>query len=157
MSATPNEKMLPTHHELHVLRSRIQEIHTAIVNFEPLTAKPPILDSSVDSGVDSSEDCQWLQPESVPGLRTLREAVKKDLDVLEKVLSSCFVAIGPVVYPDFSISSSSLLILAVTRCQHCLQMPLILSLFGMRYYLLLFLWYQSSKCFDAVIRIPQHK
>jgi hypothetical protein len=65
----------------------MQEIHSAIVNFEPLAMKPPILDSSVESAADSSEDCSWLQPEHVPGLRTLREAVKKDLDILEKVLS----------------------------------------------------------------------
>lgn len=94
-------KMLPEHHDLHTLRSRIQEIHTAIVNFEPMTTKPPILDSSVDSGADSNEDCQWLQPENVPGLRTLRDAVKKDLDVLEKVLSLCFVTVEFVIHADF--------------------------------------------------------
>jgi hypothetical protein len=105
MSATTsNAQLLPTHHDLHILRSRIQGIHAAIVNFEPLTTKPPILDSSLDSGVDSNEDCQWLQPENVPGLRTLREAVKKDLDVLEKVLSSCFVNIELIVHPDFFLS-----------------------------------------------------
>jgi hypothetical protein len=48
-------------------------------------SKPPVLDSSLDVGSDSSEDAQWLQQEPVPGLKKLRDSVKIDLDVLEKV------------------------------------------------------------------------
>ncbi|KAF8892935.1 glycosyl hydrolase family 61-domain-containing protein [Infundibulicybe gibba] len=70
--------------DLQALRTRLQKIHDSICRFQPLTAKPPILDSSVD--IDSVEDNQWLQQESIPGLKKLRDAVKIDLDVLEKFL-----------------------------------------------------------------------
>jgi hypothetical protein len=75
------------HPELRQLRTRLQDIHDAISNFHPLTAKPPILDSSLDIGPggDPSEDGQWLQQEHIPGLKKLRDSVKIDLDVLEKV------------------------------------------------------------------------
>lgn len=72
------------HYELQTLRARLQGIYTSIAQFQPLTAKPPILDSSLDLG-DSTEDSQWLQQENVPGLKNLRDAIKRDLDVLEKV------------------------------------------------------------------------
>jgi len=64
------------------LRRKLQAIHNDIANFKPLTTRPTILDSSVDAGRD---DDPWLQQEIVPGLKNLRQAVKRDLDVLEAV------------------------------------------------------------------------
>lgn len=72
------------HPALQQLRLQLQSIYDAISNFQP-TSKPPILDSSLDVGGDSSEDGQWLQQEHIPGLKKLRDSVKIDLDVLEKV------------------------------------------------------------------------
>lgn len=77
------------HSGLQQLRTRLQNIHDGISNFQSLTAKPPILDSSLDLGPggDPLEDGQWLQQEHIPGLKKLRDSVKIDLDVLEKVCS----------------------------------------------------------------------
>ena len=77
------------HPALRQLRIQLQNIHDAISNFQPLTTKPPILDSSLDIGADSSEEAHWLQQEHIPGLKKLRDSVKVDLDVLEKVGFSC--------------------------------------------------------------------
>src|SRR5262245_16822362 len=76
------------HQELHALRSRLEGIHTSIVNFEPFPLKPPILDSSVSIDGDASEDSPWLRRENIPGLRNLRDSVKRDLDILDKVNNS---------------------------------------------------------------------
>lgn len=73
------------HLALQQLRSRLRGIHDAISNYQPLTAKPPILDSSLDLGTDPSEDGPWSQQEHISGLKKLRDSVKIDLDVLEKV------------------------------------------------------------------------
>lgn len=73
------------HCELHVLLTQLQKIYDSMSNFKPLTAKPPILDSSLDLGNESAEDGQWLQQEHIPGLRAIKDSVKRDLDVLQKV------------------------------------------------------------------------
>jgi hypothetical protein len=70
------------HPDLAALRARLRHIQESIENFQPLTTKPSILDSSVDV---RDEEEPWLQPETVPGLKVLRHAVKRDLDVLEGV------------------------------------------------------------------------
>jgi hypothetical protein len=75
------------HPELWLLRIRLQKIHDSISHFQPLTAKPPILDSSVDVGGESNDDSQWLQQEHIPGLKKLRDTIKIDLDLLEKVVT----------------------------------------------------------------------
>jgi hypothetical protein len=74
-----------THARLEDLRVRLQRIHSSLADFQPLTAKPPILDSSLDVDREDTEDRYWLQPEVVPGLKNLKDAVKRDLGVLEKV------------------------------------------------------------------------
>ncbi|KAG5639725.1 hypothetical protein H0H81_000005 [Sphagnurus paluster] len=71
------------HPPLQHLRIRLKDIHDAISNYQPSTARPPILDSSIDVGTD--EDGQWLQQDNVPGLKKLRDSVRIDLDVLEKL------------------------------------------------------------------------
>ncbi|RDB23624.1 hypothetical protein Hypma_009502 [Hypsizygus marmoreus] len=76
------------HPALQQLKIRLQNIHDAISTYQPLTAKPPILDSSLNTGTDTSDDGQWLQQEHIQGLKKLRDSVKVDLDVLEKFLST---------------------------------------------------------------------
>jgi hypothetical protein len=78
--STVNETVV--HHDLHVLRARLQDIHIAAASFEPLTPKPPILDTSTE--INGDEENQWGQ-ENVPGMRMLREAIKGDLERLETV------------------------------------------------------------------------
>ncbi|KAF5384325.1 hypothetical protein D9615_003311 [Tricholomella constricta] len=74
------------HPVLQNLRIRLKDIHEAISNYQPLSARPPILDSSLDNGTDTNEDGQWLQQENIQGLKKLRDSVKIDLDVLKKFL-----------------------------------------------------------------------
>ncbi|KAJ6591083.1 hypothetical protein DFH09DRAFT_975401 [Mycena vulgaris] len=76
------------HPELHLLKSTLRSIHESLADFRPLAARPPILDSSSESSLngDSANDAQWLQQENIPGLKQLRDALKIDLDVLERFL-----------------------------------------------------------------------
>ncbi|KAH9474806.1 hypothetical protein JR316_0013271 [Psilocybe cubensis] len=74
------------HPELQAIKTRLLQIHDGISTFTPLTARPPILDSSYDAGNENNEDNQWLQQEIVPGLKKLKENIKLDLGVLEKFL-----------------------------------------------------------------------
>ncbi|KAI0372466.1 hypothetical protein BV20DRAFT_991363 [Pilatotrama ljubarskyi] len=76
------------HSELHTLRDQLREILKAMADFGTarLAAKPPILDSSIDLGGESKEEFHSHQ-DTVHGLRALRDAVKRDLDVLEKFLN----------------------------------------------------------------------
>ncbi|PCH36896.1 hypothetical protein WOLCODRAFT_109340 [Wolfiporia cocos MD-104 SS10] len=60
---------------------QLQDILTGIKNLAPSVAPPPILDSSCIA-LEKGED----RNESVPGLRSLRDAVRRDLDVLERFL-----------------------------------------------------------------------
>ncbi|OJT04165.1 hypothetical protein TRAPUB_5117 [Trametes pubescens] len=57
-----------------------------------LAAKPPILDSSIDLDGQSNDEFHSHQ-DAVHGLRGLRDSVKRDLDVLEKVSEEQ----GPIV------------------------------------------------------------
>ena len=76
------------HPELHNLRDQLCEIYNAMATLGSvqLAARPPILDSSIDLSRDGSDEFHSHQ-DAVHGLRALREAVKRDLDVLEKVSS----------------------------------------------------------------------
>jgi hypothetical protein len=74
------------HPDLQCIRSRLLQILDDISNFKPLTARPPILDSSCDSTSENNEEDQWLNQENIPGLKKLKENIKLDLGVLEKVI-----------------------------------------------------------------------
>ena len=78
----------PPHPELQDLRERLRDVHAAMATFgsAQLAAKPPILDLSMDLGGDSNEEFHTHQ-DAVQGLRVLRDAVRRDLDVVEKVSS----------------------------------------------------------------------
>ncbi|KAI0657444.1 hypothetical protein C8Q70DRAFT_1073787 [Cubamyces menziesii] len=76
------------HPELHALRDQLREIFNAMATFgsAAFAAKPPILDTSMNLGGDSCEEFHAHQ-DAIHGMRALREAVKRDLDVLEKFLN----------------------------------------------------------------------
>jgi len=80
------------HPHLDALRVQLQHIHASISHLQPLLPTPPILDASVnihcENLAQNTSDSSWLQPEIVPGLKDLRDAVKRDLDALEKVSST---------------------------------------------------------------------
>ncbi|KAI0672331.1 hypothetical protein C8Q78DRAFT_970837 [Trametes maxima] len=84
------------HSDLHCLLDELREIFAAMADFgsAKLAAKPPILDSSIGLGGDSKEEFHSHQ-DAVHGLRALREAVKRDMDVLEKFLSDPECAAKP--------------------------------------------------------------
>ena len=71
------------HADLHALCAKLQGICSIISDFKPLTPRPPIIDSSLD--YEDTDDGHWLQPEHIPGIKKLREAIKVDLETLEKV------------------------------------------------------------------------
>ncbi|KAJ6588419.1 hypothetical protein B0H19DRAFT_1367033 [Mycena capillaripes] len=79
---------MSVHPELHPLKSLLRSIHESLSNFRPLAARPPILDSSTEAitGLDATDDGQWLQQENIPGLKQLRDSVRIDLDVLDRFL-----------------------------------------------------------------------
>ncbi|GJE93166.1 hypothetical protein PsYK624_093250 [Phanerochaete sordida] len=54
-----------------------------MANFGPIPPKPPLIDSSFDA---STDDVQ--RRDAVRGMRTLKDSVKRDLDVLEKFLAN---------------------------------------------------------------------
>lgn len=57
-----------------------------MVDFAPTISKPPVLDSSLESNRQGTTSVEEVADrESVPGLRSLRDTVKRDLDVLENV------------------------------------------------------------------------
>jgi hypothetical protein len=71
--------------ELHLLKSHLQRIHDSIPYFQPLTARPPILDSSFEAANESNDESQWLKQENIPGLKKLKENIGIDLVALDKV------------------------------------------------------------------------
>jgi hypothetical protein len=76
------------HDELHKLRARLAQIYEDMSMYEPPIPKPPVLDSSLGDSPEDSETAargSTLPNEALPGLRALKEAVKRDLEVLEKV------------------------------------------------------------------------
>ena len=74
-----------SHPELRQLRKQLQWIHDSIIHFQPPVKKPPILDSALEVIQNPSEDTHWLHHENIPGLKKLRETIRVDLDILEKV------------------------------------------------------------------------
>ncbi|KAI0340433.1 hypothetical protein BDW22DRAFT_1431027 [Trametopsis cervina] len=74
---------MDSHLELQAIRSRLKEILASISTFTTVVVRPPIINSSIDSS-----DVESSRSDSVRGLRNLRDAVKRDLDVLEKFLAN---------------------------------------------------------------------
>ncbi|EIW79548.1 hypothetical protein CONPUDRAFT_125876 [Coniophora puteana RWD-64-598 SS2] len=81
VSANPSS----SHPDLHTVHARLKHIHTALASYQPIHAEPPVIDSTTDQ--ESTNQGQSTTKEGVPGLRFLREEVKRDLDVLTKFLA----------------------------------------------------------------------
>ncbi|KAG9226714.1 hypothetical protein CCMSSC00406_0008414 [Pleurotus cornucopiae] len=74
------------HPELHALRQTLKDICSLVSEFRPMTPRPPIIDTSLD--FEPTEESHWLQPEQIPGIRKLRDAIQMDLEALEKFLQN---------------------------------------------------------------------
>ena len=81
-------EMAAPHPELHRLQKQLRDMLQSMSTFAPALPKPPIIDSSLDLTGNSAEDAQHR--ESVRGMRALKDTVKRDLDVLEKVFLMFF-------------------------------------------------------------------
>lgn len=71
------------HAELYVLREKLQDILQSVSSFAPSVPRPPIIDSSFDLAGDPAENAP--RQDAVKGLRALKDSVKRDLGVLDKV------------------------------------------------------------------------
>lgn len=71
------------HADLHALREKLKDILQSVSSFAPSVSRPPIIDSSFDLVGNPAENAP--QQDEVKGLRALKDTVKRDLDVLEKV------------------------------------------------------------------------
>ena len=69
------------HPELQAQREKLRSILQTIPSFGSGIVKPPVIDASFEG----SRDEEKPHHETIPGLRALRDAVKRDLDVLDKV------------------------------------------------------------------------
>jgi hypothetical protein len=69
---------ISTHSETASLLQEMELVYQSITSYQPPTSNHPILDCSVDAGVN--DDSQRLS-----GLRPLLEAVKRDIDIIKQV------------------------------------------------------------------------
>jgi hypothetical protein len=67
------------------LKNQLEDIVASAHAYQHPVSKPPIIDACFEDRVD---DIQHV--ESVPGLRSFKDSVRKDLDVLTKVIRSKF-------------------------------------------------------------------
>lgn len=80
-------QIVRSHEELYALRDCLRSISIGLDSYEPDSQHMPIIDSL---GEETGEGMVQTR-EVLPGLRFLREEVKRDLQVLQKVCihSSC--------------------------------------------------------------------
>jgi hypothetical protein len=78
------------HSETTTLLREMELVYQSIKSYKPTITSPPILDLSVDAEVNQ-EDGRHLS-----GLRPFLEAVKRDIDVIKKVLL-------PHAYTDWAL------------------------------------------------------
>lgn len=86
MTLTGTSPLPGVHDDLQKLQSQLSYIFENMSSYEPPVPKPPILDSSLDDlREDTAADTARTANEGLPGLRALKESVKRDLEVLDKV------------------------------------------------------------------------
>ena len=71
------------HPELQRLRQKLHSTLESIAAFAPSVARPPIIDASLTANGEPSDENQ--HQDAVHGLRALRDAVRRDLENIEKV------------------------------------------------------------------------
>ncbi|EKM78408.1 hypothetical protein AGABI1DRAFT_121501 [Agaricus bisporus var. burnettii JB137-S8] len=109
--------------DLRQLHSKLQAIYAASADFQPLSLKPPILDSSIEPfNNNSSDDSPWVHQEQIPGLKQLREYIRLDLEVLGKFLEDPSSASLP------PLSTNAPYLIAVWNELVCAKAP-VLSVF----------------------------
>ena len=69
-----------THPDLRKQLAELELVHASILAYSPRTARPPVLDSSVDALPAPSQ--------TLPGLRPFLESVLRDKDALAEVRPS---------------------------------------------------------------------
>ncbi|TCD64895.1 hypothetical protein EIP91_003471 [Steccherinum ochraceum] len=82
---TTDTNLEAPHPELQTLRKKLHSVLVSIATFGPSVAKPPIIDASVTIAGEPSDEHQ--HQEAVHGLRALRDAVRRDLENIEKCAS----------------------------------------------------------------------
>ena len=123
--------------DLQLVKSDLQQIYDSISYFQPLTARPPIIDSSFEAASESNEESQWLKQENIPGLKKLKENIGIDLVSLNKVLLN-----HPLFIRLKNLGSSSIIFssfLTILHVQIYLLYPRMLHtllLYGMKFYVL---------------------
>ena len=75
------------HSETTTLLHEMESVYQSITSYQPTITEPPILDSSSDA--ETNRDTHHLH-----GLRPFLEAVKRDIDVINQVLS-CAHSVWP--------------------------------------------------------------
>ncbi|KAH7911502.1 hypothetical protein BJ138DRAFT_1085530 [Hygrophoropsis aurantiaca] len=81
------------HTELRTLYARLQSVQKSIAKYEPVLSKPPIIDASIEC--DEQGAGIGRVAESIPGLRFLREEIKRDLEVMEEFLERSHTSATP--------------------------------------------------------------
>jgi hypothetical protein len=125
------------HPDLQLVKSHLQQIYDSISYFQPLTPRPPILDSSFEAASESNEESQWLKQENIPGLKKLRENIGIDLVALDKVLLNHPLLIKFKSLETSSIIFSSFLTILLVQIYPLYPRTLhTLLLYGMKFYAL---------------------
>ena len=71
---------------MHVYRAQLQDILASMASFTPMVNTPPIIDSPSGSSSNLNlGDSGARKQDAVKGMRALRDAVRRDLEVLDKV------------------------------------------------------------------------
>ena len=123
--------------DLQLVKSHLQQIYDSISYFQPLTARPPIIDSSFEAASESNEESQWLKQENIPGLKKLKENIGIDLVALDKVLLNRPLFINVKSLETSSIIFSSFLTILLVQIYLLYpQMLHTLLQYGMKSYVL---------------------
>lgn len=143
--------------DLQLVKSHLQQVYDSISYFQPLTARPPIIDSSFEAASESNEESQWLKQENIPGLKKLKENIGIDLVALDKVLLNHLLFIKFKSFETSSIIFSSFsTILLVQIYLPYPRMLLTSLLYGMKFYVLQHRLSLSLKLFQSTpLRAPR--
>ncbi|KAA1474378.1 hypothetical protein DENSPDRAFT_781724 [Dentipellis sp. KUC8613] len=72
------------HPQLQKQLNDLQNVAESIAVYEPYVPKPPILDASIDAEDEDAHN----RGDTLPGLRTLSESIKRDIELIQKFLKN---------------------------------------------------------------------